>query len=516
MCTHSKEYQKLLKEGKTPKDECKKCPDSETCGYQTQLKQLASFKQSTEGFCILTTEKNLNNKAISEVMVLLNPILIIDDISLSSVVLPELEVKVYVLESLVQHLQKQGPKATHLHALVSRLCNFKKGNENDIISYIADNESPLNRELRLFQTDHEGKESLPSHPALSFISRLIYAVKHSDRLTFYSENNLLKIVSDETSKFNHIRICYLNATPSLKDEYCIEQLGDYHHLKGKVEQQKKYVVFQIVDSATTKQAIRDSERMRTDVKELTNVIRPTLGFTEQKLLIFGHDDVLKEWGKSDVFSGIDSSFEIYFGSGTRGTNEYKDYPISFVLGTPYYPPEYFLYPAFKEHWDRKTSDHEAKINLLQMIGRNLRDSPTNPKAVKVVVVFTSIDIAKECQEQNGGTVFKTNIRREIPIMQGKRKGKTPFFDAYKKASQAALKPRIKRSIEEHIDKLIEQNPSEPLALHRIAEVLQKRIKIYDVEGTKTLIKEIYKTESKFIERDGKKVNTAFITHKKPI
>jgi hypothetical protein len=535
MCIHSGIYKKMRSEGKTPKDECEKCPDSETCAYQKQLKQLASFKQSTEGFCILTTEKNLNNMAVSEVMALLNPVLIIDDISLSTVVMPELEVTSYKLKSLVDHLRAHGVKAQHLHDLSLLLRDFSDENETKIISYISGNEDQLKKELVLFQTDHEGKEKLPSHCALPFLSSLIYAVKKSDSLHFYSEYDELKVVADESSKFNSLKVIYLNATPSLKDEYCIKQLGDFKRLTAKVEETKRYAIFQIIDSATTKQAILTSARMKSDVQELTKVIKPTLGVIGQKLLVFGHDEVLKDWDKQDVFSGVELSSEKYFGDGTRGTNDYRDYPISFVLGTPYYRPDYFLHPAFEEHWkskkeidserkkdpmwfyyvNRDISVPEAKINLLQMIGRNLRESSDNPDAVKVVVVFTDLDIAKECKEQNGGIVFRCNIRREIPIVQGTKKGKTPVFDNYKKASQAALKPKIKRSIEEHIDKLIEANPSPPLILQRVAEGLQDRIKIYNTEGIKKLIREIYDTETMSVLNKGKMVKTAFISQKKP-
>lgn len=533
MCTHSSRYKQLWKERKTPKNECKKCPDFKKCDYQKQLDRLTEYSQSNDGFCVLTTEKNLN-KILSETKDR-NPVLIIDDISLSSVLMPELEIKLNDLESLGRHLEKQGSKATHLHALASLLYNFPKENENDIIKYISSNEPQLKRELLQFQTDHEGNEYLPSHPALSFVSRLIFAVKQPDYLHFYSEYRILKVVVDETSKFNSFRICYLNATPSLKDKNCIKQLGDFKPLPAKVDESKRYVIFQIVDSATTKQAIKTSTRMKSDVQELAKVIKSTLGVIEQKLLIFGHDDVLTEWVKEGVFSGLETEFETYFGSGTRGTNDYKNYPISFILGTPYYPPEYFLHPAFEPYWkskkeiekerkdnpggflsyvSRDISDHEAKINLLQMIGRNLRDSSDNPNAVKIVIVFTSIDISKECKEQNGGIVVETNIRKEIPVMQGKKKGKTPFFDKYKEISQKALNPQIKRSIKDYIDKLIEENPDVPIPLDDIATKLHERITIYETAGIKAIISKLYNTDSWHVEHNGKKVNTAFIKSKR--
>lgn len=533
MCIHSGEYKKLWKEKTPPKSECDKCVESKKCRYQKQLSDLTELSKSKKGFCVLTTEKNFN-KVYGSIKDC-NPVLIIDDISLSSVVMPESEITSYDLDSLIQHLQKQGTRAHNLHELALMLKDYTKENEIEIINFIILNDGHLHRELQQFLTDKTGTSDLPSHKGLAFLSRLIRAVKTNGSLHFYSDFNRLKIVSDESSKFKSIRVCYLNATPSIKDEYCIEQLGDYKPLKATVKESKKYVVFQILDSATTKDNVKKSIRMQGDVKEITKVIKPTLSATEQKLLIFGHDDVLKEWGKQNVFSGVETASEIYFGSNTRGTNDYKDYPISLILGTPYYPQEYFLHPAFEPHWKTKAqiekereenpngflsyvprniSNQEARTNLLQMIGRNLRDSPNNPGAVKIVIVFTSIDIKKECKEQNGSTVIPTLIRSDIQVKRGKKKGETPFFDKFKAVSQKALKPQIMKFIEKHIDNLIKENLGEPVPLHVVAIELQDRIQIYDVGGIKSLINKIYDTESRPVENKGKMVNTAFIIKKK--
>lgn len=99
MCIHSAEYKKLWRAKTPPKNECDICPESKKCVYQKQLANLTKFSKSSEGFCVLTTEKNLN-KVYSGIRDL-NPVLIIDDISLSSVVMPESEIKSYDLDSLV-------------------------------------------------------------------------------------------------------------------------------------------------------------------------------------------------------------------------------------------------------------------------------------------------------------------------------------------------------------------------------------------------------------------------------
>ena len=142
-----------------------------------------------------------------------------------------------------------------------------------------------------------------------------------------------------------------------------------------------------------------------------------------------------------------------------------------------------------------------------MIGRNLRDSPDNPNAVKIVIVFTSIDIKQECKEQNGSTEIPTHIRSDMSVKNGKKKGKTPFFDKFRAVSQKALKPQIKKFIETYIDQIAKENPNDPLPLQIDATGLQERISIYDVPGIKAIISKLY-DRVRYVESGGKKIKTA--------
>jgi len=531
LCIHSGKYQKLWGAGTPPKNECKRCSDSKTCGYQKQLRDLTEFSKSKEGFCVLTTEKNFNN-VYSEIKDL-KPVLIIDDISLSSIVMPESEITSYDLDSLVQHLQKLGIRAQNLHELALMLKDFSEDKEIEIITFITVNDGQLLRELRQFLTDHNGKAKLPSHRGLAFVYHLIAAVKSSGILHFYSGYNKLKIVSDDVSKFNSIKICYLNATPSLIDKHCINLLGNVKPLDEKANVSKRYIVFQIPDSANVKHSVLTSVRLPKEFLILIDLIKEPLRFTGQKLLLFSFRELFGIWATNGVLSGINYAPEIYFGSNSRGTNDYKDYPISFVLGNSNLPPQYFLHPAFEPSWkpadvfneeikkdpyayrvDWDISQPEARVSLLQMIGRNLRDSPNRPDAFKIVVVFSDIDIKEECKNQNGATVIRWFIRNEMPILQGKRKGETPHYDRYKKACQAALKPQLLKKVEEYIDNLIAKNPDESLSVQTLASTLQGQITIYDVENIKKMINKLYDVKIEREIKKGKSIPTAFIIKKK--
>ena len=159
LCIHSVKYKKLWKDKTPPKNECDKCPESEKCQYQKQLNDLIEFSKSKEGFCVLTTEKNFK-KVYSEIKDR-NPVLIIDDISLSSVVMPESEITDFDLESLVLHLQKQGTRAQNIHELALMLKDYTKETEIDIINFIILNDGHLLRELQQFLTDNTGTSGLP-------------------------------------------------------------------------------------------------------------------------------------------------------------------------------------------------------------------------------------------------------------------------------------------------------------------------------------------------------------------
>jgi hypothetical protein len=535
MCKFSPQYTALYEKGKTPKNECKTCSDKERCAYQKQTILLKGYVDSKRGFCILTTDKSLN-KILLE-MGSLNPTIIIDDISLSTVLMPDIINKISFLRSLLEYNISNDVSALIINELLKKIVTFKKGSDKKIIQYISSNNSRLQSELEQFKISASSGEGLSDSPSYAFVIQLISWVRNECPLHFYLEYGKLKIVADVTSKYSNNRIFYLNATPSLKDKYCVKQLGKFKPLEGDVKGSKRYHIFQIIDSANSKRAIVKPRKIIRDFNAISGIFKDALSFTDQKLLLFTFEDAFSPWVTSGILSDLPHSAECYFGSGTRGTNDYKDYPISMIVGNPCYPNDYYLHPAFEEVWidndvfekkkeddpyayrvDGNISKQEARVNLLQMIGRNLRDSSDNPNAVKVVVVFSNIDIEEGCKKQNGGSVFPIHhIRPEMQIIQSDKKGKkdeTPFFDTLKRSCQAALKPKIAMKIEEHIDQMLKENPDVPYPLDVAASELQKRIVIYGVQNIKDIITPLYELEINHdIMKRGKKIPTAFIIRK---
>lgn len=532
LCKYSQALRDLSSKDILAKTMCASCDERDTCEYQKQVTRIRQNKDSNEGCCILTTEKNL--PIILKDIASKNPDLLIDDIPLSVILSPEIKISSHDLSSLQHYLQKYAEQAGKLNELISKIKDYKKDDDTAIGLFIDLNKGDLFKELELFKVGTSGKGAFPHHTSMKIASELLYHYKQKNTIHFYQEPDYLKIVIDTSNNYQSNRVIYLNATPTQKDEYCINHLGDVKRIEGKAPESKNYFIFQITDSATSRQAILDPRKIKTDFLAITDIFKEALAFTNQKFLLFTFNAAYEKWVTAGILSGLSYSPEIYFGDATRGTNEYKDYPISMIVGTPYYPPEYFLHPAFEGSWKqddvyeterkksryvyrvpRDISKEEALINLLQMIGRNLRESSDSPDAVKVVFVFSDIDIALACKVQNGGSVYPIKIRQDIQIIQGKKKGTPTNFNAFKKACQKALRPSIIRGIENHIDKILLNNPDMPHSLETAASELQAQINIYSTQNIKDrIIRPLYEIENKEIINNGKTINTAFIVKKK--
>ena len=126
ICNYWKELDETYSRGQRPRNDCNICEYTASCVYLKQKAQLDTFVSSDRGFCILTTELNLNH--ILSRCENRNPVIIIDDISLSSVVSPEITISQKRLSSLYSDV-----KNPILQDFIKQLRDFEKGNENDIL-----------------------------------------------------------------------------------------------------------------------------------------------------------------------------------------------------------------------------------------------------------------------------------------------------------------------------------------------------------------------------------------------
>jgi len=365
----------------------------------------------------------------------------------------------------------------------------------------------------------------PKSPSLDVIFTLVGWIKNEYTLHFYSEYNMLKIVAETQERFERYRIFYLNATPSMKDIFSMERLGNYRRIHSEVQESKNFFVFQIFDSANARQSVLESTRLPEDFLTIISVFKKDMDFIGQKLLLFSFQELLNKWKTDGILSDIKYVPEIYFGSNTRGTNDYKGFPISVIIGTPYFPPDYFLHPAFESIWrsqedierdriakpgsplyyvERKISNKEAKNNLLQMIGRTLRDNPLEQDQTKIVIVFSDIKIDKDCRKQNGGKVILSSTNSQTTL--------TRFLTNLKKASQKAFRKRIFQKICQDID---ERLPSGLVKLDEISDIFSQKISLFSKSTIKIEIEKVYETKQMSISNSGRSISTKIIIEKKP-
>jgi len=237
-------------------------------------------------------------------------------------------------------------------------------------------------------------------------------------------------------------------------------------------------------------------------------------FVDVKIPLFMHETVYETWnnnGKID-FKETNHDFVNYFGSRTKSTNEFIDCPISLIVGTPYLPPLAFMERAYRSHWKsneeieteseskknrstypvpRSVSDRCAKGEVVQMTSR----TPCGPDSPKVIVLLTDLDIQDDCQKQNGATIKKYKIRNKTD--------KAIFFDDFIKFIRNALRPHI-------IRKILNGGYEGKKIVDVCREFSHETDDLFSESQIRRIIEDNFKIETRFIEKSGKKIKTAYI------
>jgi hypothetical protein len=485
MCKHSSRYSRIWRYSR-PTNECSECDARETCLYQDQIRRLQKLVHDREGFVILTTDRLLH--FILKNCSPFQPTIIVDDIHLSTIITPEFIIKHKGLEDIQQFFKYQGKDESSLNSLLDELLEDNL-TETEIREYILSHTRELTEESTSLKSSLSNIEN-PSTaiPDFKSLFSIIDASRNVESIHFFRINEDIKIFIDYSSIFKGYRFFYLDATPSLKDIYCIDRLGDCERITANAELNDNYYILQIGDSANSKQSLETSIRFIKHYEEITNVFNNDLDFIAQPLLLFTFESVNRIW--KDRFQNVKYDFINYFGSNTRGTNDFNDYPLSMILGNPYLPPEYFRHPAFDKYWkkkgkfpDRSITDQEAKVNLLQMMGRTLRYNPSDPNQKKMVILFSDIDLTDDCLKQNGG-----RVKRYFITARGE---KEKLINGIKKGCQVSLEDKILNKMKLIVDNKLSE---EDVYLDQISKELAQHISLFKDSTIKTKLENLYITE----------------------
>jgi hypothetical protein len=499
MCKHSSRYSRIWRYSR-PTNECGECDAKDSCLYQDQIRRLQELIHDRQGFVILTTDRLLH-------FILKNcnpfqPTIIVDDIHLSTIITPEFIIKHKGLEDIQQFFNYQRKDMSSLNSLLDELLK-DNSTETEIREYILSHTRELTEEstsLKLSLSNIEN--SSMAIPDFKSLFSIIDASRNVESIHFFRIGEDIKIFIDYSSIFKGYRFFYLDATPSLKDIYCIDRLGDCKRITANAEPNDNYYILQIVDSANSKQTFLSSIRFIEHFEKITNLFKKDLNYLGQPLLLFTFEMVYQKWTGIKEFENVKFDFIKYFGSNTRGTNDFIEYPISMILGNPYLPPDYFRHPAFDQYWkkkgkfpDKSITDQEAKVNLLQMMGRTLRYNPSDPNQKKMVILFSGIDLTADCLKQNGGKVKRYLITA--------RKEREKLLTDVKKACQASLEVKILDKMQTNIDDKLSE---EVVYLDQISKELSQDISLFKDSTIKTKLENRYVTEKVLVHDRNKRVN----------
>jgi hypothetical protein len=528
MCTHSGIYSKLHMYVQPP-NECPSCPELNSCKYQKQKRELNTLITSaSDGFVILTTPRMLDS--ILKQCNGHQPSIIIDDVPISQVITDEISdteknLKDVITESRAFNCEKIPDVAKKL---------LEKKSSDEIFVFIHENKVALKGELNKIQgminSLFTGSEEFAKYDSIFGLQHAISCDTSID--IYYDEHGIFGVLKIFSTKKNlqKYRILYLNASCNYIDEYYLNQLDDLERICVESGNNPQFTVYQLVDAKYSRSTIKDSTVIVEKVTTICNTFNQLIIDLGMKVPFFTHDKSYETKFKPDArFQRINHSFVKFYGSKTRGTNEFLTVPISVIVGTPFLPASYFMHPAFKGEF-KKASEIEEEVNerdrrkkagqyappvypvkttitercaveqLIQVIGRTLRVDPNNPSQEKFVILFSKLDdqeaFEKECTTQNGAKILTYHYER-LP-------DKNKFFLALGKAILVVFRPVLISTTSKLLDQELAQGD-----VVKLGDFTQMRAKeFHEVISYKTLEREIsraYVIEERPIGKNGKNV-----------
>jgi len=516
MCTHSQRYTELHGFIQPPY-ECPSCPEFNSCKYQTQKTDLKALISSSEGFVILTTPRMLDGilKQCESHL----PSIIIDDVPISQVITEEISDTEENLDELIKECDDFS--CEKLSTLAKMLQQRKPSTE--ILDYIREHKEAIENDLHnsqmLINKMFTGTEKFAKYDSLT---GLLHAVSCDTSVEiYYDEHGIFGVLKIFSTKKNiqQYRVIYLNASHNSIDEYYLKQLEDLEQYCVESGESPQFTVYQLVDAKYPRSSILTSKGIVGKVTTTCNTFNQILIDLGLKIPFFTHEKSYEiKFKPDDDFQKINHSFVKFYGSKTKGTNEFLNVPLSVIVGTPFLPASYFMHPAFKGDYktaseierevaerDRKKAEGKyvppvypvnriitercAVEHLIQVIGRTLRVDLKNPDQEKCVILFSKLDeqesFEKECKKQNGAKV--------VTFKYDTASSREGFFKALRKSISAAFKPTVITWIFKRLDQELAQGACVKLGdfSKKMAEELHQPKSYKSIER---IIKEGYETE----------------------
>lgn len=434
MCVLHPNTQKISKYIR-PKFRCHSCPEQFGCRYREQRITVEHLRDSEEGFAVLTVPENLKHvlKLIGKRLSLV----IIDDVSLAKVVLPGEKVEKASVITAFSYLEPYPNLST-----VSKMLLDRDQDPKSIVKHIRSIQKAFREELDQISIRVEEDVSFGVTPP---DLRYLFELENAGRVVINDpvDKANIKIYSDLTKQLKTYRVRYLNATPSQGDLEAMKWLGPCNELADLSTHRDNWIVLQLKGAKYTKQSLLDSKPLESKISQITSSVEKQLTFINRPLLYMTAREANKRRFNdffTEKYPNLRVEFVDFHSSRSYGTNDFRDYPVSIIVGAPSKPPSAFCHPCYdnlrksaeeitkesatirerKEQAEREgnkpfippiypvsrdVTDTGTKNSIIQMIGRNLREGD-NVDRVKIAIVITDIGLADETGHipENGAKV----------------------------------------------------------------------------------------------------------------
>lgn len=405
-----------------PKFSCYGCSTQlDGCPFKQQLSEIRSLKDWGEGFAILTVPQNLDRvlKELGSKVTLV----ILDDVPLYKSTMPEKIIEKDTVRSAITWLNPDS-----ILLIVSKMLLDPEKDTKSILKVIRMAENVYTEDLdELQERVEDAIDNGITPPDLRFLFDLerVKTVVANDPAAPFQ----IRFYSDLTRRLRKCQVRYLNATPSLADYEAMKRLGPYDEISEPSEHHDNWIVLQLTGTKYTQQSLKESEPLIEILDTALSAFKKQLSFINQPLLFMTDGGAIKVRFNS-YFAENHPSLEVkmvgFHSSESSGTNTFRNYPISVIIGAPSKPPEAFRHPCFdnlrkateeiqedieKENARRQTakdngkwvryrgvftvprevSNSDARSSLIQMIGRTHRIGD-DENQIKIVIVITDIGL----------------------------------------------------------------------------------------------------------------------------
>lgn len=460
MCPYWRDYLSIS-EHIRPLYTCFKCNFQDNCPYRKQFDRLDELKNSGSGFVIFTVKENL--VTVLKRVPKTDPYIIIDDASLSDITYPSLTISEESLIEASKYL-KQWVIYSKLDKPISLLLEGKFEEAKRFVRGNEEYKNELNTLKESVSLDLSDGKKIPN-------LKVFDSLLECNNIYEYERNNSRSFViaSSNLSKLRKYRIIYLNATADSNDRHTMSKLGNFETITKDIEVTQNYYLLQIMDGRYPKSGLESPHsRLPKEINRLLDRIRFASNYTGKPLVIMAHNSIHAAWCKREdmCLDQVEYEFVKYFGSDSKATNKYRSFQISIIIGTPILPGGYYIHPSrdcsiindggYPESVSQEEIDSDSRGLIHQMIGRTFREDKNNPDCLKLIILFSNIELGNI-----GATVEKYRLRDT-------KQNKTFYSRVKELASQIYEEPIIAKACE-GLDQGLSQSPIPMVSLNRFSE-----------------------------------------------